>query len=864
MGPKHSEKGFLSAAYEQITSPEHKTIVRSILVFGAGVAFLHSSLSELLLPPFAGPSILPVRRMCLANVHLRDEMLNAKRKQSEAGLPDDRPARRSSNVLGYNAQTPWLHENHDSRFSATRRSIGTRGHATSLPLANMVSTVQDLIDPDFDPLIAILDEEPRFLKPLPTRISAEDLEFLRFRGALAIPESGLRTELLRCYIKWVHSFLPVLNLQEFLRCVALNDPEGNISLLLFQAVMFVSTAFVDLKHLQAAGYTTRKSARNAFYTRLRLLYSLDCEEDRLVIVQTLLLMTYWSDHMNNPQRDIWDWIGICSTNAHSIGLNRDPSSSDMDIRTKRLRTRLWWCLFSRDRLIAMGLRRPTQVNEGSSNLPMLKLDDFDFEPFHPAVIEQFQCRQLEDASHQKRLATMFIEKTKLCQCIGRVLFAQYTPSQCQFGLTNRTTISLVPRHASESELARCSQRLESWLSSLPRDAQFIPASKTNFNDGEDVLLLHGAMIRMLYHATVSALYRPWAYGSTRDQTKSRLELASAARTKMQEAAIGITQIIQGLNQLNLTRYLPQSGVTVILPAAVAHLANSMSNDPALRENSISNFQRCIQVLQGLKEIYPAADMEVANIEAAVKAQSSASALLRIMQFNGSPPAQPESPHKTSLVSNPAHIPSPLDEPSHWTPPAEEQDTAHPILHQLGHASPTNNDKESSPAKLTHEHSTQVNRPCQDQPTPPTDFPDPVTFSPTTPQQNQHQNQSQPPVNPPTSSILNDVLDFDLDAYTSTFTPANPDPTAGPDLDLDWTNELLRWADANPEYYSTSSTNNEPRDIFSFLVGPGLGHRPAGHGLGNDSGSRGHGSLSSGITGDLDRDLGFTGEGDDLF
>ena len=198
-------------------------------------------------------------------------MLNAKRKQSEAGLTDDGPARRrSSNILGYNAQTPWLHESHDSRFSAIRRSIGTRGHAASLPLANMVSTVQDLIDPDFDPLIAILDEEPRFLKPLPSRISAEDLEFLRFRGALAIPESGLRTELLRCYIKWVHSFLPVLNLQEFLRCVALNDPEGNISLLLFQAVMFVATAFVDLKHLQAAGYTTRKSARNAFYTRLRV------------------------------------------------------------------------------------------------------------------------------------------------------------------------------------------------------------------------------------------------------------------------------------------------------------------------------------------------------------------------------------------------------------------------------------------------------------------------------------------------------------------------------------------------------------------------------------------------------------------
>ncbi|KAL5358904.1 hypothetical protein BJX96DRAFT_147459 [Aspergillus floccosus] len=45
------QKGFFASAYEEITRPENATIVRSIVVFGAGVAFLHSSLSELLLPP---------------------------------------------------------------------------------------------------------------------------------------------------------------------------------------------------------------------------------------------------------------------------------------------------------------------------------------------------------------------------------------------------------------------------------------------------------------------------------------------------------------------------------------------------------------------------------------------------------------------------------------------------------------------------------------------------------------------------------------------------------------------------------------------------------------------------------------------
>ncbi|KAH2180046.1 hypothetical protein KXW37_004530 [Aspergillus fumigatus] len=732
-------------------------------------------------------------------------MVTTKRKLSSVDIDAELPNTKKSNLLGYDARTPWLFDSKPS--SLGRRTAGNPAVQHSLPLANMVSTVQDLIDPDFDPLIAILDDEPRFLKPLPSRISSEDLEFLRFRGALSIPESGLRNELLRCYIQWVHSFMPVLNLQEFLRCVAENDPEGNISLLLFQAVMFVATAFVDFKHLQDAGYKTRKSARNAFYERLRLLYSLDCEEDRIAILQTLLLMTYWSDHVNNPQRDIWDWIGICNTQAHSIGLNRDPTTSDMDPRMKRLRVRLWWSLYCRDRLIAMGLRRPTQINEGTSSVPMLRLDDFDFEPFHPSVIEIFRCRQLEDVSHQKRLATMFIEKAKLCQSIGRVLFAQYATSQCQFGVTNRTTITLVPRQASESELARCSQRLDSWLSALPKDAQYIPASKTNFEDGEDVLLLHGAMLRMLYHATISALYRPWAY--SRDPDKSRFEITQNARSKMHDAALGITHIIQGLNQLNLTRFLPQSGVTVIIPAAVAHLSNIMSNNPAVRETSLQHFQRCIQVLRGLRDLYPAADMEVANIEAAVKVQSdSVSTFLKIMEYSNVSIDQlqpPEPPlHKQSIDSNMHTACSPEGSSPDRRGSFVGATDAQPKEHRSGSLQ-TNRASIATSISRSNNEPEHTNH-QQQQPTPTNDFDDHLNNFPS----------------PQTISsfIPADLLRIDTDSFPDFISP-DPNISSVPELDVDWTDELLGGTELSSEYPETGSVSHS------------------------------HG----GITGDLDRDLG---------
>ncbi|KAJ5233347.1 uncharacterized protein N7469_005113 [Penicillium citrinum] len=771
------------------------------------------------------------------------------------------PGKRHHLQESYDLQAPWLYE---TKKQSGWSRMGNPAVQSSLPLANMVSAVQDLIDPDFDPLTAILDEDPRFLKPLPDCIAPEDVEFLRFRGALSIPESGLRNELLRSYIQWVHSFMPVLNLQELLRCVAENDPNGNVSVLLFQAIMFVGTAFVDLQHLLDAGYATRKDARSAFFTRLRLLYSLDCEEDRIVILQTVLLMTYWSDPENSLQRDIWDWIGVCNIQAQSIGLNTDPSSSnDIDAKTRRLRTRIWWCLYSRDRLIAMGMRRPLQVNEGTCNVPMLRLDDFDFEPFSESAVALFHCRQLEDISHQKRLATMFIEKVKLCQCIGRVLFAQYAPAQRQFGATDRTTVTIVPRQASESEFTRCSQKLDSWLNALPKDAQFIPASKSNFREGEDVLLLHGAMLRMLFHATTSALHRPWAANS-KDSSKSRLEWRQTARKKMHDAAAGITHIIQGLNQLNMTRFLPQSGVTVILPAAVAHLSNSMSDNPAVRESSISNFHRCIQVLHCLKDIYPAAKTEFANLEAATKMSSgnpNSNTFFQIMQYNFDPSPSPTNmnPRKYSMAESATGPASTLQEQNKIS---EQQTSAQPRQRAQSASTPQQNLHERRPSSIApnNDLSNPISTPRRSFPN---DFDD-------------HFAVTENSTMDITSETPFSYLNIDFSAFPNVADPPTQDINLSPshnDLDsMDWTKALFSESSAIPErdedLFTRDGRNSndkgqtqsihqqeqgEERDLFSFTDGFGDGVQGRHHSLAH----------ASGITGDLDRDLGFQ-TGDEIF
>lgn len=111
---------------------------------------------------------------------------------------------------------------------------------------------------------------PPFLRPLPQKLQSEDVDYLEAKGALVIPDVELRTELIKAYIHYVHWYMPVVELEDFLSCITRADPQSPVSLLLFQAVMFAGTAFVSLQSLLAAGYESRKVARKAFFQRCRV------------------------------------------------------------------------------------------------------------------------------------------------------------------------------------------------------------------------------------------------------------------------------------------------------------------------------------------------------------------------------------------------------------------------------------------------------------------------------------------------------------------------------------------------------------------------------------------------------------------
>ena len=468
---------------------------------------------------------------------------------------------------------------------------------------------------------------PAYVKPIPARLGPDEIIFLEKKGALTIPATPLRDALLKNYAEYVHPYMPLLNLQEFIGVIDRNDGSQTISLLLFQAVMFAAVATVDIQFLQSAGYATRRDARRDFYQKTRVLYDFDYEVDRISLIQSLLLMTYWYETPDD-QKDSHHWMGIAVSLSHTIGLHRNPEkSSSIDAPRRRLWRRIWWSTYMRDRLIALGMRRPTRIKSKDFDVPMLTIDDFELAslPDGPSCIPS-DCKVMWDVEMQRQLAVMCVEKAKLCRVMSHVLSVQYSVLHNNHGVlseegSTRTTMMLVAKKL-EPELdavESCDQELSEWKDSLSEEAQYVVPGWHDIEAGQESIVLNRSLLHMIYFATLSALHRPQVLPSTALPTRAPAsEIIDTSRRAVRLAASKITEIASTLFNLSMVCKLPTTGITVLLPAIIIHLLDIKANDEATRRASLKGFCECMRIMAQMRDIYAAADYSTAFLEAAIR------------------------------------------------------------------------------------------------------------------------------------------------------------------------------------------------------------------------------------------------------
>ncbi|KAI1424411.1 fungal-specific transcription factor domain-containing protein [Xylaria sp. FL1777] len=471
----------------------------------------------------------------------------------------------------------------------------------------------------------VFSQEYGFLRPLPSKFAPEDVDYLRAKGALSMPSLAFQKALLEAYVEYVHPYMPLLDLHSFLGIVdAYDGSRGQTSLFLYQAVMFCATAFVSNKDLKEAGYASRKVARRAFFSKARLLYDFDYENDRLLLVQGLLLMTYWYETPDD-QKDTWHWMGVAISLGHTIGLHRNPANTNMSPQRRKLWKRIWWSCFMRDRLIALGMRRPTRIKDEDFDVPMLEEDDFDIKPLSDDIqVVGPECTLLRDVGMQRELAQMCIAKAKLSLCVSHMLKAQYSVlvrTKTHPESMTHSTMMLLPNKQLDNmeNIVQCDNELMKWAESLPESCKYRPLSPLDVQNGRGVIALQRNLLHMVYFTTVSALHRPlFLPSSPREVQQSPSQVQQQiSRIRVCSSAVQITRMVAELSALHLDRFLPTTGVTVILPAMIIHMIEMKNPSQVVQVAAHKSFQQCMRVMTRLRDTYSAADYAVAFVNAAM-------------------------------------------------------------------------------------------------------------------------------------------------------------------------------------------------------------------------------------------------------
>lgn len=279
----------------------------------------------------------------------------------------------------------------------------------------------------------------------------------------------------------------------------------------------------------------------------------------------------------------------------------------------------------RDRLVALGMRRPTRIKQEDFDVPMLVEADFEI----AAIPEENQllgpeCALLRDVGMQRKLALLCIEKAKLCVLIGDMLRVQYSVLS-RDGIrpenTTNSTMMLLPnkKTSNPEDIKRVDDDLASWLGSLPEACQYRPLDSIAITEQNAPLVVHSVVLHMVYHTTLSALHRPLFFGgSTAEAPGTSQQMQETARIRVRDTAHRVTFMAAELRRHNLVRYLPTTGVTVILPAMIVNLIDVKSECPETRARATNGFKECFRVMNDLRNTYAAADFATNFLDAALR------------------------------------------------------------------------------------------------------------------------------------------------------------------------------------------------------------------------------------------------------
>ncbi|KAL6240278.1 hypothetical protein RBB50_012807 [Rhinocladiella similis] len=478
-------------------------------------------------------------------------------------------------------------------------------------------------------------ELPAFIRPLSHQIGDKEVAYLSSRGALWLPQANDVQAMVDAYIRCVHPLMPLLDKCNLLRicCLYARQPrdttEGGdyekISLLTLNAVFGAACAYLGMADLKRLGYDSHTPARDAFYTRAKLLYDLDSERDPISVQQALTLMTYWVG-VPESHRDTWHWLGLAVNMLQAIEIPEKLSHcTTAEVKRVRMLKRLWWSCFIRDSFLALGLRRPPRMKIEEYDMAPLTMDDFDdFQGEWSGAGRGQADPPQSDKETERVLAMVCIQMAKLCLIINRIQSFNATPASVHFpGVGNdpaRKCSEVVGDHANAAPpvLSGYAHDLQLWLDHLPEECLCRLAGPNGNVDGlfpgrDARVKVHVILLNMFYCAAVCALHLPKLL-----QVSYGTGFRSVADDKVRSAVEGLTTMAEALIQGGLIDYLPNATCSTMMPAVAVYLSHIRSESLVERKSVFRSLGICVVILKGLIGKYQSADLTIHLVERSLR------------------------------------------------------------------------------------------------------------------------------------------------------------------------------------------------------------------------------------------------------
>ncbi|OAP63166.1 hypothetical protein AYL99_02393 [Fonsecaea erecta] len=419
--------------------------------------------------------------------------------------------------------------------------------------------------------------------------SEDELHYLKSVGCFDVPPSHVLSALIDAYFTIFHPFFPVVQKSDFLHSIKsievsmgpspnaahhaspaqhasipeLPPRNTHFSLLLLQAVLFIAIGVVPSEVVLAAGFSSRKQARHAYYLKARRLYDLDYDEDPIATIQALLLISQYYPSITE-RKHTWHWIHQAISLAQVSGLHRDPGN----VPHRALWARIWWACVVRDRCNGLGTGRPLMINSLDCTTPMLVLDDVEEEG---------------DSEQDLEIKAIFIEFVKLCQIVEGIVTLRYSSSMADA--------------APPDQLKVCEDALERWTHSLPPQAKRQDHLQT-FSGNIGVATMYRAILHACLNTIRIALYQSLTLWNGAG------DWATTCQQKVEFAALDNTQLFTHLVNLDLVRFCPTIAVTFTLAPLIVHVLGIRSSRSEERLQVHKNrFELCMIFLRQLRDIY---------------------------------------------------------------------------------------------------------------------------------------------------------------------------------------------------------------------------------------------------------------------